>query len=210
MGRRSDHSRDELETLILDAGQQLMEECGLARFSAREVAKRIGYSVGTVMHVFGSIDGLVLAINSRTFPLWTRWLEERLEGVQGPARIGALVEGYFAFAARRGNLWSAIYEHRLPDGMAMPEKLGEQRACLMALVSREIAAVLPPEQQGEAERLSRSLVALVHGHCSFALTGSFALMGEEAPLALAMERVCEVLAAHGACPEQMPRQRGSK
>lgn len=198
MGRRSDHSRAELEALILDAGQQLMAEVGFARFSAREVAKRIGYSVGTVMHVFGSVDGLVLEINTRTFILWAEWLERQLDGTRGGARIRALVEGYFGFASERRNLWSAIYEHRLPDGMPMPEDLARRRGGLMAVVEREVAAILPPARQDEAPRLSRSLVATVHGHCSFALGGSFALMGEAQPFDLAMARVVEVLRAHGA------------
>ena len=42
MGRRSDHSREELEKLILEEGHRHMAEAGFARFSAREVAKRIG------------------------------------------------------------------------------------------------------------------------------------------------------------------------
>ncbi|WP_395336412.1 TetR/AcrR family transcriptional regulator [Novosphingobium sp. BL-8H] len=198
MGRRSDHSRAELEALILDAGQQLMEEVGFARFSAREVAKRIGYSVGTVMHVFGSVDGLVLEINTRTFILWAEWLENRLEGTEGGARIRALVDGYFGFASQRRNLWSAIYEHRLPEGMEMPEDFARRRSGLMAVVEREVAAILPASHEAEAPRLSRSLVATVHGHCSFALGGSFALMGEMQPFELAMARVLEVLRAHGA------------
>jgi AcrR family transcriptional regulator len=65
MGRRSDHTRPELEELIVDVGSALMTELGFARFSAREVAKRIGYSVGTVYNVFGSADALLLAINTR-------------------------------------------------------------------------------------------------------------------------------------------------
>jgi AcrR family transcriptional regulator len=200
MGRRSDHSRKELEALILDAGQDMMAQSGLAAFSAREVAKRIGYSVGTVMNVFGSVDGLVMAINSRTFPLWTQWLEDRLAGKAGAERIQALVAGYFDFAASHRNLWSAIYQHGLPADMTIPEDQAQQRGGLMALVTQEIAAVLPEHRQGEAERLSRSLVAIVHGHCSFALGGSFALLGEEDPFDLVMQRVIEVLQAHEADP----------
>ena len=198
MGRRSDHSRSELEALILETGQDLMEEVGFAHFSAREVAKRIGYTVGTVMRVFGSVDALVVAINSRTFTMWARWLEECLQGTQGRQRIRALVKGYFDFASQRRNLWSAIYEHRVPNRVGIPEHLAEQRSQLMNIVTHEIALVLPSERKDEAERLSRSLVATVHGHCSFALGGSFALMGETDPFDLAMRRVAEILRANGA------------
>lgn len=198
MGRRSDHSRAELETLIIDVGQQLLAQVGFARFSAREVAKRIGYSVGTIMHLFGSVDQLVLAINSRTFIVWTEWLEKRLAGVSGDDRIRALVLGYFDFAEKHRNLWAAIYEHRLPEGTAMPDTQAEQRGHLMAVVVREISAVLPHIEHDEVARLARSLVATVHGHCAFALGGSFALLGEVAPVELAMDRVHDTLRAQGA------------
>jgi AcrR family transcriptional regulator len=198
MGRRSDHGRDELEALILEAGQALMAEVGYGRFSAREVAKRIGYSVGTVMHLFGNVDALVMAINAGTFALWARWLEERLAGASGPARIRALVRGYFDFAGAHRNLWAAIYEHRLPPAMAMPERLVAARRGLTGIIAREVEAVLPAEARPQAARLAFSLIATVHGHCSFALGGSFALMGEGDPLGLAQARVAETLRAHGA------------
>src|SRR5687767_12593733 len=79
MGRRSDHSRAELEELILLAGEAHLAQVGFAAFSAREVAKRIGYSIGTIYNVFGSYDRLVLAINARTLRAWAAFLEERLQ-----------------------------------------------------------------------------------------------------------------------------------
>lgn len=194
MGRRSDHSRAELETLILDAGHALMAELGLPRFSAREVAKRIGYSIGTLYNVFGSYDRLVLAINTRTFGLWATSLRDRLASGEED-RIRALVEGYFDFAQRNTNLWTAIYDHRLPHDMAMPDEDATARGALTEIVVIEIAHALQTESDERVTALSRSLVATVHGHCAFALGGSFALMGEVDPSAAALARVRESLAA---------------
>jgi hypothetical protein len=42
------------------------------------------------------------------------------------------------------------------------------------------------------------LLATVHGHCVFALNGTFALLEEHDPHGAALERVREVLAAAGA------------
>ncbi|WCM27754.1 TetR/AcrR family transcriptional regulator [Sphingomonas sp. QA11] len=197
MGRRSDHSREELEELILAEGHGLLAETGYARFSAREVAKRIGYSIGTIYNVFGSLDALLLAINSRTFVLWAAWLREKL-AVAGDDRIAALVAGYFDFAERNPNLWMAIYDHRQPPGTEMPEGYRRLRSGLTGIVEAEIAHVLPQDRRGEAPALARSLVALVHGHCEFALNGTFALLGEQDPQAAALARVREALAAGGA------------
>jgi len=199
MGRRSDHSREQLEELILAEGHQLLAELGYARFSAREVAKRIGYSIGTIYNVFGSLDALLLAINSRTFTLWAAWLRDKLE-VAGEDRIAALVAGYFDFAARNPNLWMAIYDHRLPAGVEMPDEYRRKRAGLTGIVEEEIARVLPSETRDRAPALARSLVAVVHGHCEFALNGTFALLGEEQPEQAALARVREALAGAGAEP----------
>lgn len=192
MGRRSDHSRAELEVLILEEGHRLMAEVGFARFSAREVAKRIGYAVGTLYNVFGSYDLLLAAINTRTFELWAAHLEERLAS-PSTDRIAALVQGYFSFATLHHNLWTAIYDHRLPAGIPIPETLAVRRGALTDVVAREVATVLPHDSRDEAPRLARSLIATVHGHCTFALNGSFALLGEDAPLELAIARVRESL-----------------
>ncbi len=198
MGRRSDHSRPELMALIVGEGRRLLAETGFARFSARELAKRIGYSVGTVTSLYGGVDGLVTAINGATFRIWAEALEQGLEKTAGAARITALVQGYFDFATTNINLWSALYEHRLPEGMGMPETLAQARSLLTRIVMREVIAVLPADKKHEGERLARSLIATVHGHCSFALLGSFAILGEDDPQGLAIDRVHEALKAHGA------------
>ena len=56
MGRRSSHTAEELRELILDASTALISEGGLASLSAREVARRIGYSPGTLYNVFENLD----------------------------------------------------------------------------------------------------------------------------------------------------------
>lgn len=171
-----------------------MAEHGFARFSARQVAREIGYSVGTIYNIFPSLDHLLIAINTRTFVEWAEFVERRLQ-TAGDDRIGALVHGYFDFAREQTNLWLAIYDHRLPPGMALPVDDDETRRGLTFIVIRELAAVLPQLDGDEVERLARSLIATVHGHCTYALNGSFELMGEKDPVGLALNRVREAIAA---------------
>jgi AcrR family transcriptional regulator len=194
MGRRSDHSRIELQQLIVGEGHRLMAEVGFAAFSAREVARRVGYSVGTLYNMFESLDHLLIAINSRTFELWTEHLRRRVDTCEGD-RIRALVEAYFDFARDNPNLWMAIYDHRLPPGMAMPGKDMEARRALTQIVFDEVARELPARSVDEIEHLARSLIATVHGHCTYELNGSFELMGERQPVELALSRVRESIAA---------------
>ena len=194
MGRRSDHSRAELEELIRAEACVLMAEGGFARFSAREVAKRIGYSIGTIYNVFGSLDRLVLAVNSRTFVAWAALVRARLDAA-GADRVAALVDAYFDFAEANPNLWMAIYDHRLPPNAPFPDDYFRQRAELTGLVEAEIAAILPPAKAGGAAALARSLVAMVNGHCLFALNGTFTLLGETDARGAALARAREILGA---------------
>ncbi|HEX6741537.1 MAG TPA: TetR/AcrR family transcriptional regulator [Sphingomicrobium sp.] len=194
MGRRSDHSRTELRALVIAEGHRVMAETGFAHFSAREVARRVRYSVGTLYNLFDSLDHLLFAINTRTFEQWTGFVERRLED-SGGDRIAVLVHAYFDFARAHTNLWLAIYDHRLPPGMAPPPEDDETRRQLTTIVIRELAAVLPEIAERDLERLARSLIATVHGHCTYDLNGSFALMGETDPVGLALGRVREAIAA---------------
>jgi AcrR family transcriptional regulator len=194
MGRRSDHTRAELEALFVDEGLRQLAETGLARFSARDVAKRIGYSIGTLYNVFGSYDGLMLAINARTLTLWTAQLRARLAAA-GDDRIAALVHGYFEFATDNPKAWIAIYEHHMADGGPAPDWYQMLVADLMGVVAEEIAAALPRSEPSAVLSLARSLVATVHGHCVFTLYRTFNMLGETAPIGAALARVREAIAA---------------
>lgn len=197
MGRRSDHSRGELRELFLAAGRRELEKSGLAALSARAVARDVGYSVGTLYNVFGDLDSFILTVNTRTFGEWTDRLEAALApcGDDPEARIAALVAAYFAFAADYTNAWLAIFDHRRPAGMDLIEAEVAERARLTAIVDAEVARFLGRPVGAETMRLTRSLIATVHGHCVLALGGSFALMGEGDPAGQALARVHEALAA---------------
>ena len=169
-----------------------MREVGFARFSAREVAKRIGYSIGTIYNVFGSYDGLILAINGRTLELWRDYLEAKLDGARAD-RLKLAIDAYFEFAIVHRHAWAALYDFRLPDDMDLPDDYQAKLTAIVDIVVGEVAAALPPARSAEAEPLARSLLATVHGHCFFTLNGTFRLLGETDPLAAALDRVKDAL-----------------
>jgi AcrR family transcriptional regulator len=197
VGRRSDHSRAELREIIISEGHRQMHEVGFAHFSAREVAKRVGYSIGTVYNVFGSYDGLILAINGRTLELWLDYLDTRLCSTEtGADRLARAIDAYFEFAIINRHAWAALYDFRLPDDIDPPDYYWQKVAAIMAVVEREVAAALPDSRRSEAPELTRSLLATVHGHCIFTLNGTFRMLEETDPLAAARARVADALARY--------------
>ncbi len=190
MGRRSDHSREELRAMIIAEGHRQLSEGGYARFSAREVAKRIGYTIGTIYNVFGTHDGLMLALNGYTLDQWRDYLEARLSGKKKD-RLRVAVEAYFEFAILHRNVWLAIYDFRLPENAEIPEDYAAKVRAITAIVVDEVSAALPTHRAKAAATLARSLLASVHGHCVFTLNGTFTIIGESNPLKAAAQRVEE-------------------
>lgn len=122
MGRRSDHTRQELEHLFVVEGHKHMAEVGFARFSAREVAKRIGYSVGTLYNVFGTLDRLLITINTRS-----AWNYGVLDGFAGAVachhhRIGCVIAGFIGGEINGGGRKLALDFCRIGE---RPEEAGE-------------------------------------------------------------------------------------
>ena len=182
--------------MILAEGHRHMSEVGYARFSAREVAKRIGYSIGTIYNVFGTHDALILAINGETLNLWLDHLLAKLE-FASKDRLQVAVEAYFEFAILHRSAWTAIYDFRLPDNAETPEDYAEKVTAITDIVVHEVAAALPPERIIEATSIARSLLACVHGHCFFTLNGTFKILGETDPLGAALQRVRDAMTANG-------------
>ena len=172
-----------------------MAEVGFAKFSAREVAKRVGYSIGTIHNVFGNVDGLVTAINTQAFADWADALEQSL-AQGGDDRIAALTAGYFRFARENARRWAAIYDHRPACETLTPEQ-ETTRQRLMRIVAAEVATALGRPLDQAVGTFARSLVATVHGHCSFAITGSWDAMGQTDVESIALARVRESIAAFG-------------
>lgn len=178
--------------MIVHEGHRQMSQVGFARFSARDVAKRIGYSIGTLYNVFGSYDMLILAINAQTLVLWQAHVQARLAEARSD-RLRALVEAYFEFAILHHHAWTALYDHRLPQDVAAPDYYLDHIRALTGIARDEIAAALPPDRRDEADALTRSLLAAVHGHCFFTLNGTFALLGETRPLETVYARIREAI-----------------
>ena len=102
MGRRSIHTPDELRELIIEATTAIVEQDGLEGLSAREIAKRVGYSPGTLYNVFENLDDLLLIIEARLLDELAGRLAEhgRFSGTPRQ-RLRRLVGTYFVFTQER-------------------------------------------------------------------------------------------------------------
>jgi AcrR family transcriptional regulator len=166
MGRRSIHTPEELRELIIDATTTIVEQQGLEGLSAREIAKRIGYSPGTLYNVFENLDDLLLIIEARLLDdLATRLATTDASGPP-TERLRRLVGAYYAFTQERPKLWNLLNEHRMPTGRAVPEWYQGKLDKLLSALDDALVPLLADSDPSTRRRHARTLWASVHGMTS--------------------------------------------
>ena len=161
--RRAKHTHEELREIILKAATELIEEKGLEGLSAREVARRINYSPGTLYNVFKDRDEILLTIESRLLDSLETYLSHLPPSDAARGQVIALANAYLQFTHANPNLWNLLFEHQLGRGRAAPAWYTEKIQALMQKIEAAIAPLMQGRSQGDIERAGRVLWASLHG-----------------------------------------------
>lgn len=176
MARRSDHTPEELKKLSIVKGLEIIDKKGLYGFSARAAAAAMGYTVGTLYHVFGSLDQYLLHLNGQILDDWYAELAEGLAATRkDPLRY--LVQAYVDFARTKNERWNSLFGFRLAS-TAMPGWYGEKLLRLFALVEEALA----PHMSGDMNKRRRAAKVLwagIHGICVLSLSGKLDIVGAD-------------------------------
>ena len=172
MGRRNEHSREELKALVLRTAGDIVAESGAAALSMREVARRIGYTVGALYLVFENLDDLIVHLNEQTI-MQLRAALERIRGrTNQPAQnLRLLVAAYLGFALLHTARWRLVFEHRLPEGQKAPPTYSGHTAAIFALVGDRLREAGITRDAASTAELATALWSGAHGICMLAVTG---------------------------------------
>lgn len=194
MGRRSDHSREELHDLALDAAGRIVGAEGIEALTARRMATAMGYSPGTLYNVFADLDDIVIQLNGRT-------LDDLAGRMAGAARVGdpiadvlGLLDAYLGFERDHANLWSALFEHRLSPATALPPWYLAKVDFALSLVEAALAPLFPPARDDQRQLAARTLWASLHGITALAKSGKLELVTSETGRHMARHMVVNYLA----------------
>jgi AcrR family transcriptional regulator len=183
VARRSDHTREELHQMMLDAARHVAATDGPEAITARRIAGDIGYSPGTIYQLFDNLDALIVALKS----LVLSEILERLYAITMTGKVEqdvlALVDAYLAYERDEPALWRSLFDLSLPGGSPFPENFAQQIAGGLARVER----ALTPLGLSEADRITaaRTLWAGLHGIISLARNSGLAHSGAGSAEALA-------------------------
>ncbi len=185
MGRRSDHSREEIRQMALQAAESIVTEGGYKALSARKVASEIGYTVGTLYLVFENLDELVLHVNGRTLDLMNTWLEQRVDvDRKSSETLCQLASSYIEFAEQNLSRWNMLFEYITEKGNQLPAWYEEKIGRVFRLIEKALPVINNPIDQASDEQIARVLWASVHGICTLRIRQRLDLAGGQSTEAM--------------------------
>ncbi len=193
MARRADHEREELRQMVLDAAEKIVDEQGPRALTARNVAGAVGYTPGTIYNLFSSLDDLVVHLNGATLDrLYDVLVRVKLSG-DPEIDLGNLLKAYVGFLEAHPNLWNLLFDHRLPDGVELPDWYPKKVDRVFAVAEDALAGLFGPGQGEEKTRAARILWASVHGFCALATSGKLPAVSEQSVTEMAEHLISNYL-----------------
>ena len=160
MGRPRQHD-ERIATALLDAAERIVAEGGLEALSVRHVAGTIGASTRAVYSLFGSKDGLIIALGTRAFKLLSDGLDV-LPTTDDPD--GDLVEAGVVVFRRFALGHPALFRIGLVQTGVPPEIAGQFRGAQEKALGRLYARIGRLENLGRLGRRDEPQAAL-EGRC---------------------------------------------
>lgn len=191
MATKMQGKKEDLKARLIAAGTDLIREQGLKGLRARDIAERAGSAVGGLYTVFDDLDALILNINSATL----KRLEAAFRDAIPPSATIEetflnLSRAYLRFALAERNLWSALFEHRMPEGVPVPDWHLAEHAFLIGLIAAPLAQHMPDASSEDIAIRARTVFSAVHGVIAISLEGRFVGISPEL-----LEREVTILAS---------------
>jgi len=161
MARRKDHSKEELTEIAIVAAIEIVREVGTTKFTARNVAKKIGYTPGTLYNLFSNLDELAARVNQRSLDALSAKFSALADKKSPGAQLKGIARAYLSFYIKEPRLWELLFAYPISN------KPGWYAKCI-ANAFEQIAKSLESYgiRRSEARREAKILWATLHGLCS--------------------------------------------
>lgn len=174
MTGRREMKREDLKARLIEAARNRIIADGLGSLRARDITQDAGCALGGLYTAFRDLDELVLHVNSSTLEMLENQLTEMLAAETDPAvQLRILARGYLKFALENRNLWKALFDHQLPEGVIPPDWHLERHMFLIQFIARPLARLNPDTPDEDRQIRALTLFSAVHGIISISLEGRF-------------------------------------
>jgi AcrR family transcriptional regulator len=155
--------KSQLRERLIDVAQETIAAQGLDGLKARDLAAAAGCALGAIYTAFYDLDELILRVNARTLERLDAELNAALGDAEAEQALQAMARTYLNFARRVEPSWRALFEHRLPPGVAPPQWYVDARNRLFNRLDAPLSRLLPGANQLARAAFARTLFSAVHG-----------------------------------------------
>lgn len=173
MARRSDHSREELKELALKSAEELLNNKSGNELSTRQIATKMGYTVGTLYQIFKNLPDLLLHVNARTLAVLHKECQKLiLSEEDNKSNILAYANVYLQFAHNHPSQWELIFDNKILNENELPDWYTHQVNELFSLIEIQLQLLSPSSSAQEIAKTSRVLWSSVHGICTLSINNN--------------------------------------
>lgn len=182
MGRRGDHSYQQLSDMIIKAAYQQVERDGYAKVSTRKIASEIGYTVGTLYNIFKNLDDIFIHVNALTLDQLYDEFTKALKADTGNSKmnpIKALTDVYVKFSQENFHLWNTLFEYKFSSDQVMPKWYTEKINKIYPIVIDALSMSNPAIPQSSLQEVVIVIWSAIHGICSLSIKGKLDRVGSQ-------------------------------
>lgn len=175
MTRKTELSHTDLTRRALDEAERLVRHGGRQALSMRLIAKAASCASGTLYNVIGDLDDIILRLNARTTGALADHLEASTVACESPVKcIYAMAHAYVEMGETNAQLWSLLFEYRLPEGRELPDWYREVLARPIENVHAIARSAFATER--ECAEFVANIWTALHGVVALAITDKLSIL----------------------------------
>jgi len=158
MARRSEHSREEIKSMILDAAENIVRDQGFSALKIRQISADMGYTVASVYMVFANMDDLNTQIKTRT-------TLKILHAIAIESKCLMIAMAYFEFVLKERGLCRMLLQHQTLKKLPSETIYDEAQAELQLCFCDSLKSINSGRTELEINNASKTLMSGVQGVC---------------------------------------------
>jgi len=178
MGRRADHTREELAALVIEAASKIIAMGGPGALTMRAIATAIGYTAGSIYNAVGDVRQVLAEVNTQTLAALADSVEAGSAATAPPMdRVLRVADAYLEFVQSHPTLWAAVLANPpSPEAPASPA-YAAARMRNIAIVEKVLRPFFPNEMERHTAVIA--LWSAMQGIATFAIGGNYTFMDTE-------------------------------
>lgn len=156
---------DDLRERLTDIAETTIRETGLAAIKARDLARSADCAVGAIYNVFSDLNGVVMAVNARTFMRLGEAVAASVDGkgsLPPTERLIAMAHAYLHFAMDNPREWRTLFDLQMTTE-TVPDWYLAELSKLFAWIATPLHEIFPDRDDAEIALITRTLFSAVHG-----------------------------------------------